>query len=220
MSPSFFLFFYETEENRRKRKNSEPEKRKSKKKGKTGNGRKRKKTGKKRKETAKNRKIRKRQGSGDPFYEIPIQCSSIMLWARLPLTTKTLPNYFRKLGHTPKGAYSPRGGSRHLLETPFSEPLQRTLLRTLFCCKTHSRPPSQNPSENPSPEPFSEPFLERLRYDSLGVHPRNINLFTKLCSLFWCPSVPPFQPCKVNGFPLELLFTSISNRIANAQQKL
>ena len=51
-----------------------------------------------------------------------------------------------KIGRTPKGAYSPRGrGSRHLLETPFSEPLLRTLLRTLFYCKTHSRPPSQNP---------------------------------------------------------------------------
>ena len=28
---------------------------------------------------------------------------------------------------TPKGAYSTRGRSRHLLETPFSEPLLRTL---------------------------------------------------------------------------------------------
>ena len=69
------------------------------------------------------------------------------------------------LGRTPKGAYSSRGRSRHLLETPFSEPLLRTLLRTLFYCKTHSRPPSQNPSENPFsrtlPRTFSEPFLER-----------------------------------------------------------
>ena len=69
------------------------------------------------------------------------------------------------LGRTPKGAYSRRGRSRHLLETPFSEPLLRTLLRTPFQCKTHSKPPSQNPSENPSPEPFPEPsqkpFLER-----------------------------------------------------------
>ena len=61
------------------------------------------------------------------------------------------------IGRTPKRAYSPRGRSRHLLETPFSEPLLRTLLRTLFYCKTHSKPPSQNPSENPSPEPFPEP---------------------------------------------------------------
>ena len=58
------------------------------------------------------------------------------------------------VGRTPKGSYSPRGGSRYLLETPFSEPLLRTLLRTLVYCKIHSRPPSQNPSENPSPEPF------------------------------------------------------------------
>ena len=66
------------------------------------------------------------------------------------------------LGRTPKGAYSTRGRSRHLLETPFSEPLLGTLLRTLFYCKIHSRPPSQNPSENPSPFPrtSSEPFLE------------------------------------------------------------
>ena len=69
------------------------------------------------------------------------------------------------VGRTPKGAYSTRGRSRHLLETAFSEPLLKTLLRTHFYCKTHSRPPSQNPSENPSPEPFprtfSEPLLER-----------------------------------------------------------
>ena len=70
-----------------------------------------------------------------------------------------------EIGRTPKGAYSTRGRSRHLLETPFSEPLLRTLLRTLFYCKTHIRPPSQNPSENPFPRTlprtFSEPFLER-----------------------------------------------------------
>ena len=70
-----------------------------------------------------------------------------------------------RIGRTPKGAYSTRGRSRHLLETPFSEPLLRTLLRTLFYCKTHSRPPSQNPSENPFPRTlsrtFSEPFSER-----------------------------------------------------------
>ena len=68
------------------------------------------------------------------------------------------------IGRTPKGAYSSRGRSRHLLETAFSEPLLRTLLGTLFYCKTHSRPPSQNPSENPFPRTlprtFSEPFLE------------------------------------------------------------
>ena len=58
------------------------------------------------------------------------------------------------IGRTPKGSYSPRRRSRHLLETPFSEPLLRTLLRTLFHRKTCSRPPSQNPSENPSPEPL------------------------------------------------------------------
>ena len=69
------------------------------------------------------------------------------------------------LGRTPKGAYSTRGRSRHLLEAPFPEPLLRTLLRTLFYCKTHSKPPSQNPSENPFsrtlPRTFSEPFSER-----------------------------------------------------------
>ena len=80
------------------------------------------------------------------------------------------------LGRTPKGAYSTRGRSRHLLETPFSEPLLRTLLRALSYCKSHSRPPSQNPSENPSPELFPEPSQNPswnavLRYDPLGVHP-------------------------------------------------
>ena len=69
------------------------------------------------------------------------------------------------LARTPKGAYSPRGRSRHLLETPFSEPLLRILLRTPFTVKTHRRPPSQNPSENPFPRTlsrtFSEPFSEK-----------------------------------------------------------
>ena len=73
--------------------------------------------------------------------------------------------YVSFLGRTPKGAYSTRGRSRHLLETPFSEPLLRTLLKTPFYCKTHRRPPSRNPSENPFPRTlprtFSEPFSER-----------------------------------------------------------
>ena len=51
---------------------------------------------------------------------------------------------------------------RHLLETPFSEPLLRTLLRTLFHCKTHIWPPSQNPSENPSPELASAVPIYRM----------------------------------------------------------
>ena len=37
------------------------------------------------------------------------------------------------LGRTPKGAYSTRGRSGHLLETPFSEPLLRTLLSVKGC---------------------------------------------------------------------------------------
>ena len=72
------------------------------------------------------------------------------------------------LGRTPKGSYSPRVRSRHLLENPFSEPgqnpfsepLLNTLLKTLSYCKTHSRHPSQNPCENPFSEPFPEPFPE------------------------------------------------------------
>ena len=91
------------------------------------------------------------------------------------------------LGCTPKGAYSTRGRSRHLLETPFSEPLLRTLLRTLFYCKTHIRPPSQNPSENPFPRTlprtFSEPFSERcvavraLRRAPYGIPPKQLFVF-------------------------------------------
>ena len=61
------------------------------------------------------------------------------------------------LGRTPKGAYSPRGRSRHLLETPLLRTPSENPSRNPFYCKTHSRPPSQNPSENPSPEPFPEP---------------------------------------------------------------
>ena len=46
---------------------------------------------------------------------------------------------------TPKGAYSPRGRSRPLLETPFSEHLLRTLLRTLFYCKRTAGPLLRKP---------------------------------------------------------------------------
>ena len=70
----------------------------------------------------------------------------------------------RLMGRTPKRAYSPSRRSRHLLETPFSEPLLGTLVRTLSYCKTHSRPPSENPSGEPFPRTlsrtFSEPFLQ------------------------------------------------------------
>ena len=75
------------------------------------------------------------------------------------------------LGRTPKGAYSTRGRSRHLLETPFSEPLLRTLLRTLFYCKTHRRPPSQNPSENPFPRTLPRTFSEPLSERCVAVRP-------------------------------------------------
>ena len=60
------------------------------------------------------------------------------------------------IGNTPKGAYSSRGRSRHLLATPFSEPLLRTLLRTLFHCKPHSSPLLRTLLRTPSPEPFLE----------------------------------------------------------------
>ena len=80
------------------------------------------------------------------------------------------------IGRTPKGAYSTRGRSRHLLETPFWEPLLRNPSQNPFYCKPHSRPPSQNPSENPSPEPCPEPSQNPsqnavLPYAPLGVHP-------------------------------------------------
>ena len=65
------------------------------------------------------------------------------------------------LGRTPKEACSTRGRSRHLLETAFSEPLLRTLLRTLFYCKMHSRTPFSEPFPRTLPRTCSEPFLER-----------------------------------------------------------
>ena len=61
-----------------------------------------------------------------------------------------------RVGRTPQGAYSTRGRSRYLLGTPFSEPLLRTLLRTLFTVKPIADPPlrtllgtlPQNPFQN------------------------------------------------------------------------
>ena len=56
-----------------------------------------------------------------------------------------------------KGAYSPRWCSRNLLETPFSEPLLRTL--------------PQNPSQN-----LLRTLLRTLccTYKPLGVHPKEV----------------------------------------------
>ena len=79
-------------------------------------------------------------------------------------------------GHTPKGSYSPRGHSGHLLEIPFHEPLLRTLLRTFFTAK---RKESQllrtllRTLPRCLPSTFSEPFLEAcvLVRPPLGVHP-------------------------------------------------
>ena len=57
------------------------------------------------------------------------------------------------IGRTPKGAYSSRGSSRHLLETAFSEPRLRTF--------SEPQNPLRTPSPEPSPRTFSETFLER-----------------------------------------------------------
>ena len=98
-----------------------------------------------------------------------------------------------QIGRTPKGAYSTRGRSRHLLETPFSEPLLRTLLRTLFFCKTHRRPPSQNPSENPFPRTLPEPS-------------QNPNLRTLCCR------TPPRDPTKIVLCPYHRCHREICTR--------
>ena len=69
------------------------------------------------------------------------------------------------LGRTPTGAYSPKGRSRHLLETLLLRTPSENPSQNPFYCKTHIRPPSQNPSPEPFPRTFprtfSEPFLER-----------------------------------------------------------
>ena len=78
-----------------------------------------------------------------------------------------LPDSKTNLGRTPMGWYSPRWRSRHFLENDFSEPLLRTLLRTLFYCKTHRKRPLlirtllRTPPPLPLPRTFSEPFLDR-----------------------------------------------------------
>ena len=69
-----------------------------------------------------------------------------------------------KLGRTPKGAYTPRGHSEHLLEHPLLRPPSKNPSQNpFFYCKTHSRPPSQNPSENPWADPWcTKSFLKVL----------------------------------------------------------
>ena len=72
-------------------------------------------------------------------------------------TNPNTPPPKKEIERTPKGAYLTRGRSRHLLETPFSEALLRTLLRTFFTVRLTGGPLLRNPSENPPPEPFPEP---------------------------------------------------------------
>ena len=92
------------------------------------------------------------------------------------------------LDRTPKGAYSPRERSGHLLETPFSEPLLSTLLRNPFftvkpiagpLLRTLLRTLPQNLSRT-----FSEPFLERC----VAVRP-----------LRRAPQPPPGSFCNAPG---------------------
>ena len=81
------------------------------------------------------------------------------------------------IGRTHKGLYTPRGCSRHLLQTPFSEPLLRTLLKTIvFVVKT---------KESPFSRPFPRTHPQNLTSESLEtfvvVQPprRAPNSFTK-----------------------------------------
>ena len=63
---------------------------------------------------------------------------------------------------------------RHLLENPIVRtPSLRTLLRTLWYCKT----PSQRPSENPSSEPFPEPSQNpsQIRNQEKGVLAKGVS---------------------------------------------
>ena len=84
------------------------------------------------------------------------------------------------VGRTRRGSYSWKGvflPSRCLLESPFLEPLRRTLLRTLPPSKAHCKTPSKNPCwnrlESTLKNPSRKPFLEGvLSHDPLGVHPR------------------------------------------------
>ena len=116
-----------------------------------------------------------------------------------------------RVGRTPKGAYSTRGRSRHLLETPFSEPLLRTLLRTPFYCKTHRRPPLlRTLLRTPSPEPFPEPSQNPsqnavLPYAPLGVHPKGISqrYLRGFCKPFFGHSAGPTKLDRPNRKRLQ-----------------
>ena len=104
------------------------------------------------------------QGKGAVLRRFLLRC--------IPFSKLPSKYYVLTIGRTPKGSYAQRGRARHLLETPFSEPLLRTLLRTLFHCKNHRKTTSQNPSENPSPEPFPEPSQNPILERCVAVRPR------------------------------------------------
>ena len=109
------------------------------------------------------------------------------------------------LGRSPKGAYSPRGRSRHLLETPFSEPPSAS--QNLFCCKAHSRPPSQNP---PFPEPSQNPFLERC----VAVRPLSVQCTQLVARGGWCKEIPPKPESQglVAAGTFFLLYSAVKQR--------
>ena len=87
----------------------------------------------------------------------------------LPLVTTRLgflKDFGHLLGRTPKGSYSPRGHSRHLLEnllrTTSGKPPLRTLSYTVKAIAgpllaTLLRTLTQNPSPEPLPEPSQNP---------------------------------------------------------------
>ena len=140
---------------------------------------------------------------------LPAQCSQ----------NPSLANHY--LGRTPKGSYSPRGRSRHLLETPFSG---NPLLRTLFYCKAHSRPPSQNPAENSCPKSFPksfpEPFSERCVECCVAVHDLGGSQWG------WCrwgrSDFPLFYACFpffLRIFPLFLRFSLLLLKDKGKQQQ-
>ena len=62
-----------------------------------------------------------------------------------PVAGKRVP----KSGRTPKGAYSARGCSRQLLETPFSEPLLRPFSEPFFIVNPIADPLLRTLPQNP-----------------------------------------------------------------------
>ena len=104
--------------------------------------------------------------------------------------------------------FCPRGRSRHHLQTPFSEPLLRTLLRTPSYCKTRTAGPLLRTLLKTLPQNLSRTFSERFLEHCVGVRPLRRAPDFYLSLNFGCQG----RPQKYQGFSVPAKPTRRKNK--------